>query len=110
MSQRIDVPLAPGYNAWMDICGYVAHKLNPMVYFYKLLVICMVLFFTVSCRETSRLEEVSDLPDYSSGSAMAFLNNRIYLMGDDMGYVMVTDTAFRMVDTIRLSSNTGRIP
>lgn len=102
--------MAPGYNAWMDICGYVAHKLNPMVYFYKLLVICMVLFFTVSCGDTSRLEEVSDLPDYSSGSAMAFLNNRIYLMGDDMGYVMVTDTAFRMVDTIRLSSNTGRIP
>ena len=70
----------------------------------------MALFFAASCGDSSRLEGISELPGYSSGSGMAFFNSRIYLMGDDMGYVMVTDTAFRMVDTIRLSSDTGRIP
>ena len=81
-----------------------------MVCSYRIFVVCTALFLTVSCRDTSRLEGMSELPDYSSGSGMAFHNGRIYLVGDDMGYVMVTDTAFRMVDTIRLSSNNGRIP
>ena len=76
----------------------------------KHVVICVALFFTMNCGNPSRLERVSDLTDYSSGSGLAYFNNRIYLIGDDMGYLMVTDTAFQMVDTIRLSSNTGRIP
>ena len=78
--------------------------------FYKLVAIFIALFSMFSCRDDSRLDRMSVLKEYSSGSGMAFFNHRIYLAGDDMSYLVVTDTSFDVIDTISLSSETGRIP
>ncbi len=77
---------------------------------HKRVVIAIVLFLMASCRDSSRIERIYELKEYSSGSGMAFFNNRIYLIGDDMGYLLVTDTSFRVIDSIRLYPETGRIP
>ncbi len=77
---------------------------------------CKNLFFAfccltiIGCREPSRLEAVHELKSYASGSAMIFFKQRIYLMGDDMGYLLVTDTSFNTIDSIELTGGHGRIP
>ena len=78
-------------------------------HFQKWVVISFVLLLMASCGDTSRIERIYELKEYSSGSGMAFFNNRIYLIGDDMGYLMVIDTFFRMIDSIQLYPQTGRI-
>lgn len=68
-----------------------------------------ILFF--SCRQpSSRLEKVHEIKSYASGSAMTLFKKKIYLMGDDMGYLLVTDTSFKMIDSIQLTPGVGRIP
>ena len=86
-----------------DISIWIRH-------FKKGSVISVLLVVMGSCRDSSRIERIRELKEYSSGSGMAFFNNRIYLIGDDMGYLLVTDTSFRMIDSIRLYHETGRIP
>ena len=78
--------------------------------YYKKAVIWIALFSLLSCGDSSRLDQMSELKEYSSGSGMAFFNHRIYLAGDDMSYLVITDTSFEVIDTIVLSSETGRIP
>lgn len=41
------------------------------------------------------------LSGYPSGSGLAFEENRIYLMGDDAAFLLITDTAFKPIDTIQ---------
>jgi hypothetical protein len=57
------------------------------------------------------VEEMKELPDYASGSGMAYFNNRIYLMGDDMSYMVIIDTNLKVFDSIRLlNQGVKRIP
>ena len=75
---------------------------------------CILFFLSiclgVSCRQRSTVEKVRELNDYSSGSGMAFFDKKIYLMGDDMNYLLVMDTTLTKTDTIQLLPGTGRIP
>ncbi|MEO5984926.1 MAG: hypothetical protein ABIP80_05435 [Ferruginibacter sp.] len=57
------------------------------------------------------LVKLTALSDYPSGSGIAFYRDKIYLMGDDAPYLLVTDTAFITRDTIPFfSSSEKRIP
>ncbi len=65
----------------------------------------------VSCTSGFTFNESKILDDYPSGSGLAFLNNRIYLIGDDATGLLITDTAFNIVDSIHLfKSQQKRIP
>lgn len=49
--------------------------------------------------------------DYPSASAIEYYDNRLYIMGDDATYVLVTDTAFEILDRISLFATQGdRVP
>lgn len=43
---------------------------------------------------------IQSLPGYPSGSGLAFQNGHIYLMGDDAAQLLVTDTLFKVTDSI----------
>jgi len=48
--------------------------------------------------------------DYPSCSGIEFVNNKLYLIGDDVNYVLVLDKEFNRLDTIHLfGSDTERI-
>jgi len=54
-----------------------------------------------ACRDkSSYLNKITVLKDYPSGSGIACLKNKIYLIGDDASYVLITDTGFNSIDTI----------
>lgn len=76
----------------------------------KHLSICICCLIFLSCRQPSRLEKIRELKSYSSGSGMVCFNQKIYLMGDDMDYLLITDTSFNTVDTIQITPGSGRIP
>ena len=62
-------------------------------------------FFSIilpGCNSRPELERSVTLQDYPSGSAISYLQDRIYITGDDVNYVLVTDTAFNRVDSILL--------
>ena len=48
------------------------------------------------------LGKIVTLNDYASGSAMAYINGRLYLAGDNMAYVLILDTDFDSIDTIAI--------
>jgi hypothetical protein len=72
----------------------------------------VIVFLSAGCgRNTSHLDKVTALPDYPSGSGIAYLNKKLYLMGDDAPYLLVLDTAFNKMDTIHFFDAPGkRIP
>ncbi len=64
-----------------------------------------------SCSADFTFNEYATLNGYPSGSGLAFLNNRIYLIGDDATGLVITDTAFNIIDSIKLfESQQKRIP
>jgi hypothetical protein len=77
---------------------------------YKFLCLCILLLVATSCRQSLRIEKINELKDYSAGSGMTFFRGRMYLMGDDMNYLLVTDSSFNRVDTIQLEPGFARIP
>lgn len=81
-----------------------------MFYDCKLFFIFFLLLLNFSCRQPLSVEKINELKNYSSGSAMAFYNNQIYLMGDDMNYLLITDTSLNSLDSLQLESGLGRIP
>ncbi len=55
------------------------------------------------------LEKITITEHYASGSALAFINGRLYLVGDNMGHVLVLNEDFEVTDTITIidaSANT----
>ena len=64
----------------------------------------------ISCKKPSRLEKIVELKDYSSGSGIAFFRDRLYLIGDDMNYLLIADSSLNKIDTIVLQAGFGRIP
>jgi hypothetical protein len=63
--------------------------------------IALVFLFS-GCHADFTLHYSKTLDDYPSGSGMVYLNGDIYLVGDDAHDLLVTDTAFKVVDSIRL--------
>lgn len=60
------------------------------------------IFFMTGCTPDFSFNTTKILNDYPSGSGLAFLRNRIYLIGDDVSYLLITDTAFNVNDNIKL--------
>ncbi|HZI55015.1 MAG TPA: hypothetical protein VFD56_14970 [Chitinophagaceae bacterium] len=42
------------------------------------------------------------MPGYPSGSGLAYFNGRIYIMGDDAPFILVTDSLLDEIDSIRI--------
>ncbi len=64
-----------------------------------------------SCSSDLTFNGSKILNDYPSGSGLAYFNNRIYIIGDDATGLLITDTAFNVVDSIHLfESQQKRIP
>lgn len=58
-----------------------------------------------------RLLKTHRLEDFPSGSALAFRNGRLYVVGDDATCILILDTDFQKVDTIPLFDHPDkRIP
>ncbi|MCD6012926.1 MAG: hypothetical protein K0Q79_2788 [Flavipsychrobacter sp.] len=49
-----------------------------------------------------KLGKITTLNHYAAGSAITFSNNRLYLVGDNMSYLLVLDTAFNVLDSINI--------
>lgn len=63
-----------------------------------------------SCDQKSKIEKVLEFKEYASGSAMVFANKKLFVCGDDMPFILITDTALRVQDTIQLEEGNSRIP
>lgn len=48
------------------------------------------------------------LPDYPSASGVAFLNHKIYVIGDDAQYVLILDSNLNSLDSITLTHYSGK--
>ena len=69
---------------------------------------------TDSCsphRVKPELISVKSLSRFPSASAIEYHAGKIFLFGDDAAYLLVLDTAYRQLDTIRYTNDTAyRIP
>ncbi|MEJ7673957.1 MAG: hypothetical protein WKF59_14975 [Chitinophagaceae bacterium] len=69
------------------------------------------IFFMTGCTPDFSFNTTKVLSNYPSGSGLAFLMNRIYLIGDDVSYLLIVDTAFNVTDSIKLfESRETKIP
>lgn len=84
-------------------------KLQPVKFSLSCLISLMLMS---SCRkdEGPRLLEMMQLDDYPSGSGLAWLGKKLYVMGDDATWLLQMDSAFSKTDSISLFSSQGRIP
>ena len=71
-----------------------------------------VILFLLSCnKQGPKLIEVKVLNDYPSGSGLAYLEDHIYIIGDDATAILKTDSQFKVVDRTGLFiSSQQRIP
>lgn len=73
----------------------------------------LVILFLFSCnnKQEAKLLEVKVLSDYPSGSGLAYLDDHIYLIGDDATDILKTDSQFHVADRTGLFiSSQQRIP
>lgn len=97
---------------WNTLIGnHLMKKVNWNSMQMKKIFFCwsLLLVFTC-CKKSSRIEKVVELKDYSSGSGIAYYREKVYLIGDDMNYILIADTALNKLDTITLQPGSGRIP
>ena len=67
--------------------------------------------FFMGCAPELKLNRVTTLPTYPSGSGIVYMNNNLFVTGDDVNYLLITDTAFNITGRIRLyDSLDKRIP
>lgn len=63
-------------------------------------------FFTfsifLSCTADFTFKHTKTLNEYPSGSGISYFNHHIYLIGDDVNYLLITDTAFNITDSVKL--------
>lgn len=75
----------------------------PVYIFLLLIAGCNTADFTFNNTKT--------LDNYPSGSGITYFKNRVHLIGDDATYLAITDTAFNIIDTVKLfDSSQQRIP
>lgn len=56
----------------------------------------------ISCSNNTVLKEIKTLPSYPSASGIEFLNNKIYIIGDDAKNILVLDSNLTVIDSITL--------
>lgn len=66
---------------------------------------CTLILLTISCTQPLTVKKIVELKQYASGSGLAYLKQRIYLIGDDMSYLLIADTSFTPIDSIQLLSS-----
>ncbi len=73
-------------------------------------VVFVCLFILMACQQpAARLEKIVSLSNYPSGSALAYLNNGLYLMGDDASSLLQLDKDFTVKDSVLImEENVGR--
>lgn len=70
-----------------------------------------LIFLFTGCSSDFTFNNSKILNDYPSGSGITYLNDHIYLIGDDAACLLITDTAFNVIDSIKLfESQQKRIP
>ena len=75
--------------------------------FFRLVTSCLV--GLLACRQpASRLEKLVVFSNYPSGSALAYLDGYLYLMGDDAVSLLKLDTDFSIKDSFTILKHTGR--
>ncbi len=80
-------------------------KINILPFF-----IGAFIFLFTGCTNYNTFEKTKTL-FYPSGSGLTYFNNKIYLIGDDAPSLLITDTAFTIVDSIKIfDSLQQRIP
>ena len=89
----------------MRIQKMLIKKLNLFFYLFAI-------FFLFSCNNPdAKLIEVKVLSDYPSGSGLAYLDNHMYIIGDDATDILKTDSQFNVEDRTGLFiSSQKRIP
>lgn len=57
-----------------------------------------------SCTEKMKKKSIvsKELTHYSSASGIEFVNNKIYLIGDDANSILIVDSNFNTIDSISL--------
>ena len=74
-------------------------RMYPKIIFFKLFIIVSML----SCNKpVGKLVAIQSLPGYPSGSGLAYHNGYIYLMGDDATQILITDTLFKVKDSLNV--------
>jgi hypothetical protein len=76
-------------------------------YNFAIKIIALTLFIT-SCKNEFSFNKSKVLTNYPSGSGIVCYNNKIYLIGDDVNKILITDTAFNIVDTIELFASSQK--
>lgn len=76
----------------------------------KIFLACFGFSLAIGCDKPSVVERITELKDYASGSGIAFYQNKIYLMGDDMSYLLITNPAFKKIDSVQLTQGFRRVP
>lgn len=62
----------------------------------------ILLMSAISCNKKVTLDKIVKLNTYSAGSALVKIGDKLYLVGDDMGYVLVLDQSLNILDSIVL--------
>jgi hypothetical protein len=77
---------------------------------YNVIVMCCLLSI-LSCNQNQNMLTHSKLIPYPSGSALSFLNGKLYLMGDDAINMLVLDEDLNVLDSIPMNAYPAeRIP
>ncbi len=67
--------------------------------------IMIILAAVTSCKKEKKIPvEIIQLSDYPSASGIEYFNNNIYIIGDDANNLLILDTNFKSIDSIRLYS------
>ena len=78
---------------------------RTIAFFYLLTVAAIV----CSCNNAATaIKRIKRLQEYSSGSALGYLNEQLYLMGDDAANLLVMGTNFNVIDSIRILDNSEK--
>lgn len=62
------------------------------------------LSFTCNTKNNTQLENIQRLPSYPSASGIEYLNNHVYIIGDDAKYILILDSSLTIKDSITLYS------
>ncbi len=65
----------------------------------------MMVFISCNSGKDFELKEVKQLKNYPSGSAIAFFEDRLVLVGDDVPFLLVLDQSFEVTDSIPIAAD-----
>lgn len=74
-----------------------------MNYLFKGLSFIIVIFCSCS-NDNNVLKKINLLPHYPSASGVEYLNNHVYIIGDDAKYILILDSILAIKDSIALYS------